>query len=175
MGHGQNPKNPLSPIKMQHHNFDEIVDAICSKDSRYSRTAYAFVREGLDHTLTQLKRQRHSGEKHVSGAELLEGLRQYTLEEFGPMGRLVLNHWGIYKCRDFGAIVFNLIKYNVLGRNESDSIDDFEEIYTFEDAFEAPFHPETSQGRKTRSPRASRQPRSRKKSSSGSGKSKPSL
>lgn len=160
---------------MQHHNFDEIVEAICAADTRYSRNAYAFVREGLDHTLTQLKRQRQSGEKHVSGAELLEGLRQFTLEEFGPMGRLVLNHWGIYKCRDFGAIVFNLIDYNVLGRNDSDTIDDFKEIYTFEEAFEVPFQPSTLSGQKKSRPRPARKTASRKKTSPSSGKSKPSL
>ncbi|MEO0452610.1 MAG: Minf_1886 family protein [Verrucomicrobiota bacterium] len=161
---------------MQKHNFDQIVEEICKSDSTYDAAAYAFVREGLDHTLSKMKRQRQSSEKHVSGPELLDGLRQYTLEEFGPLGRMVLNDWGIQRCRDFGTIVFKLIEFNVLGRNESDTIDDFTEIYTFEEAFETPFRPKKAltQPKKPRA-RKSKSTSSRKKSTSSSGKSKPSL
>lgn len=152
---------------MQQHNFEEIVDSICQADARFSPSAYSFVRAGLDHTLKQLKRQRSSLDKHVTGPELLEGLRQFTLEEFGPLGRLVLNHWGIHSCRDFGAIVFNLIEYNVLGRNESDTIDDFVDLYTFEEAFEKPFRPAIRGSSRS----TARSRTTRKKSSSRTGKS----
>jgi len=127
---------------MQKTNFEEVVDHIVLQDPRFHPEAYSFVREGLDQTLKNLKRTEESGSnKHVSGPELLEGLRRFTLEEFGPMGGLVLNEWGLTCCRDFGQIVFNLVQHNVLGRSESDSIDDFQEIYTFEEAFETPFRP----------------------------------
>lgn len=130
---------------MQKTNFEQVVEAICAEDPRYDADAYSFVREGLDQTLKNLKRNEGSGpDKHVSGPELLEGLRRFTLEEFGPMGRLVLNEWGLHECRDFGQIVFNLVSHNVLGRSDSDSIEDFKEIYTFEEAFEIPFRPKVS-------------------------------
>ncbi|MEM6821184.1 MAG: Minf_1886 family protein [Verrucomicrobiota bacterium] len=127
---------------MQKTNFEEVIETICEDDSRYLPEAYTFVREGLDQTLKKLNRS--GANKHVSGAELLDGLRQFTLEEFGPMGKLVLNEWGLHECRDFGEIVFNLVNHNVLGRSDSDNIEDFREIYTFEDAFEEPFRPQRS-------------------------------
>ncbi|MEM1158479.1 MAG: Minf_1886 family protein [Verrucomicrobiota bacterium] len=130
---------------MQKTNFEQVVETICAEDSRYDPDAYSFVREGLDQTLKNLKRNGGVGpDKHVSGPELLEGLRRFTLEEFGPMGRLVLNEWGLHKCRDFGQIVFNLVTHNVLGRSDSDSIEDFKEMYTFEEAFEMPFRPKAA-------------------------------
>ena len=127
---------------MQKTNFEQVVETICDEDTRYDADAYSFVREGLDQTLKNLKRSEGAGpDKHVSGPELLEGLRRFTLEEFGPMGRLVLNEWGLHECRDFGQIVFNLVSHNVLGRSDSDSIEDFKEMFTFEEAFETPFRP----------------------------------
>lgn len=127
---------------MQKTNFEQVVEQICSEDERFHPEAYSFVREGLDQTLKNLKRSEGAGAgKHVSGPELLEGLRRFTLEEFGPMGGMVLNEWGLSTCRDFGQIVFNLVQHNVLGRSDSDSIEDFREIYTFDEAFEAPFRP----------------------------------
>lgn len=132
---------------MQKTNFEQVVEQICMEDDRFHPEAYSFVREGLDQTLKNLKRSEGAGAgKHVSGPELLEGLRRFTLEEFGPMGRLVLNEWGLNHCRDFGQIVFNLVQHNVLGRSDSDSIEDFREIYTFDEAFEAPFRPDPVPG-----------------------------
>lgn len=167
---------------MHKNNFDQVVDTICEKDHRYHPEAYTFVREGLDQTLKNLKRSEAAGaDRHVSGPELLEGLRRHTLEEFGPLGCLVLNEWGLHYCRDFGQIVFNLVSHNVLGRSESDSIDDFQEIYTFEQAFEDPFRPGTPKpSRRKTTPRATRPPapkksKSTKKPSSPSSKTtKPS-
>jgi len=149
---------------MQKTNFEQVVETICAEDKRYDPDAYSFVREGLDQTLKNLKRNEGAGpDKHVSGPELLEGLRRFTLEEFGPMGRLVLNEWGLHQCRDFGQIVFNLVSHNVLGRSDSDSIDDFKEMYSFEEAFEAPFRPKADKKasakkrtRRSTTPRATR-------------------
>ena len=157
---------------MQKTNFEQVVEQICSEDGRYHPEAYSFVREGLDQTLKNLKRSDTAGSnKHVSGPELLEGLRRFTLEEFGPMGGLVLSEWGVGSCRDFGQIVFNLVQHNVLGRSDSDSIEDFEEIYTFDEAFEAPFRPaapEATSRKKTSGGRRSTAPRARKKDSESS-------
>ena len=38
-----------------------------------------------------------------------------------------------------GEIVFLFIENGVFGKQDSDSLDDFSEIYTFEEAFVAPF------------------------------------
>jgi len=128
---------------MQKLNFVKVVEQIVEKDQRYSPTAYSFVREGLDHTLKILKKNAGtSTNTHVSCHELLDGLRDYTIKEFGPMGKTVLNEWGINNCADFGHIVFNMVEHGILGKSENDRLDAFEEIWSFDDAFVKPFLPE---------------------------------
>lgn len=126
---------------MQKLNFGGIVQKILLEDSRYDARAYSFVREGLDYTLKALKRTAKNTHNHVSGNELLEGLRDFTIKEFGPMGKMVLNEWGVTCCKDFGNIVFHLVEYGVLGRNENDRLEDFAEIWSFDEVFEKPFQP----------------------------------
>ncbi|MFZ5806729.1 MAG: Minf_1886 family protein [Verrucomicrobiota bacterium] len=127
---------------MQKINFSGVVETIMKDEKRYDIKAYAFVREGLDHTLKTLKRGTDkTGHNHVTGSELLEGLRQYTIKEFGPMGKIVLNEWGIKTCRDFGNIVFHLVHHGILGTNDNDKLEDFSEIWSFDEAFEKPFRP----------------------------------
>ncbi len=137
---------------MQDLEFSEIVGLICKEDSRFDRHAYTFVRQGLDHTVKELKRktpERTGKSLHVTGAELLQGIRQYALDQFGPLTKTVLNKWGIQRCSDFGDIVFNLIEYNVFSKTESDRREDFADIYDFDEAFVKPFAP--SRARRGRS------------------------
>ena len=125
-------------------DFNEIVTLICKEDSRYDRKAYSFVREGLDYAVKELKKKETERAKqslHVSGSELLMGIRAYALDQYGPLTITVLNSWGITRCGDFGEIVFNLIEYNVFSKTDSDSREDFSEVYTFTDAFVKPFLP----------------------------------
>jgi uncharacterized repeat protein (TIGR04138 family) len=127
---------------MEKLNFNRIVEAIVKEDPRYDTEAYTFVREGLDQTLKNLKRSNPSGtSNHVTGQELLEGLKEHTIREFGPMGKTVLNEWGILECKDFGHIVFNLVNHGVLGKSDTDKLDDFKEIWSFDDAFVKPYLP----------------------------------
>jgi uncharacterized repeat protein (TIGR04138 family) len=125
-------------------DVNEIVALIRKEDSRFDRLAYGFVRDGLEHAVKELKKRDSSRAKisrHVSGRELSEGLRDYALEQFGPLAKTVLNAWGIHETIHFGDIVYNLIEYNVFSKNESDSREDFAQVFSFEDAFVAPFQP----------------------------------
>jgi uncharacterized repeat protein (TIGR04138 family) len=122
-------------------NFAEVVEQICGKDSRFVEDAYHFVQEGLNHTLKSLKRGSQQAHRHVSGQELLQGLREFALKEYGPMSKAVLNEWGIKTTDDFGQVVFNLVNSGVLGKNETDSPNDFKNVFTFDDAFVKPFAP----------------------------------
>src|SRR5260221_12838025 len=122
-------------------NFAEVVEQICEKDLRFSSDAYHFVQEGLNHTLKSLKRASQHAHRHVSGQELLHGLREFALKEYGPMSKAVLNEWGIKTTDDFGQVVFNLVNSSVLGKNETDSPNDFKNVFTFDDAFVKPFIP----------------------------------
>jgi uncharacterized repeat protein (TIGR04138 family) len=128
---------------MHKQNFAESVEEICKADPRYDRDAYVFVREGLDFTLKSLKKHTLTNpvQRHVSGQELLAGLRQHTLNEFGPMAKTVLEYWGIRRCEDFGEIVFNMVERGVLGKTENDSRADFRGGFDFDEAFVHPYRP----------------------------------
>lgn len=120
-------------------SFSEVVDDICARDTRFDAEAYGFIREGLDHTLKNLKRQGQGANRHVSGQELLHGLKDYALHEYGPMAKMVLNSWGLTCCEHFGDIVFNLVAGGVLGKTDTDKPEDFKNGFTFEEAFVAPY------------------------------------
>ena len=83
--------------------------------------------------LTQKKLNRTG---HVSGPELLSGIREFGLEQYGPMARAVFKHWGVSTTIDFGRIVFNMISDGVMGKSERDSLDDFKDVYDFKEALD---------------------------------------
>ena len=121
---------------MKNQYITDLLAPLLEKDSRYKVEAYLFVREALDYTVRSFSKPRH-----VSGQELLEGMRDYALQEFGPLTRRVLTEWGVHECIDFGNIVFNLIDAGLLGKTEEDSIEDFMDGYDFHEAFTLPFNP----------------------------------
>ena len=126
---------------MQEVNFDEAVDLILAKDERFHRDAYGFMREALDFTQKLIGKENLGKVRHVTGRELLDGLRQYALQQFGPMTTTVFEEWGIHNCRDFGEIVFNMVENGLLAKTEKDSREDFQDGYDFTEAFLKPFRP----------------------------------
>ena len=125
-------------------DVNEIIGLIRKEDPRFERQAYAFVRDGLEFAVKELKKRdsaRAKVSRHVSGRELAEGLRDYALEQFGPLAKTVLNGWGIHQTIHFGDIVYNFIDYNIFSKMDSDSREDFADVYGFDEAFEAPFRP----------------------------------
>ncbi len=95
---------------MQSLSFEEVIARITEQDRRYRRDAYLFVREALDHTQRTLARDKQGGIRHVSGQELLAGIKDYAAAQFGPMAITVLEEWGIRSCLDFGELVFNMVE-----------------------------------------------------------------
>ena len=90
--------------------------------------SYQFIFEALDYTASHLGKKYNSsieGERHVTGQELSEGIKQFAMEKFGFMTRIVLEQWGITKSGDFGEIVFNLVDSGLMGKTETDSLEDF--------------------------------------------------
>lgn len=128
---------------MQENVFLEVINNICNKDKRYEPEAYLFVRQALDMTVKMLDKPKEGPGRHVTGQELLEGIKFFTLEEFGPMSLTVLHTWNIYSTDDFGNIVFNLVESGVLGSTAEDSKTDFSEGYDFDEAFAKPFLPKS--------------------------------
>ena len=127
---------------MQKIGFSEALDSIVASDPRYQRDAYVFLRDALDFTTKQQKKVKGATVRHVTGPELLGGVRQYALKEFGPLVMTVFDNWGIHSCEDVGNMVFNLIGAGIFGKTEEDSIEDFKNVYDFEEAFVKPFAPE---------------------------------
>lgn len=142
----------MSRKVMQDLEFSEVVDLICREDTRFDRKAYTFVRQALDHTVKEIRRrhpERSAKSQHVSGPELLLGIRDFALDQYGPMTKTVLTTWGITRCSDFGDIVFNLIEYNVFSKTENDRREDFADLYSFDEAFVQPFAPKRPRSRTT--------------------------
>lgn len=125
-------------------DFNEVIRAIQQDDPRYGRGAYHFLRQALDYSLRELHESGELDEtNHLSGQQLLEGIRLFAIDQYGPMARTVFENWGIKNCRDFGNIVFNLVECKVLGKTDQDSPEDFDQGYTFSVAFDQPFRPTT--------------------------------
>lgn len=122
-------------------SFQEIVYKICEKDTRYQPEAYSFLVEALDATMKTIFKDNPEHAKHITGRELLEGIRSHALSEFGPLAYTVFKEWGLQGTQDFGEIVFRLVEAGRLGKTETDSIDDFKNVFDFEEAFLKPFEP----------------------------------
>ena len=122
-------------------SYDEVLNIILAVDSRFHRDAYHFVREGLDYTQQSISKQEEGTVRHISGQELLGGMRAHALEQYGPMALMVLNEWGLTRGEDFGEIVFNMVEHELLAKTEEDTRTDFAGGYDFDEAFRQPFLP----------------------------------
>jgi len=100
------------------------IDWIVEKDGRFKKEAYLFVLDALEFTVQRLRR-----EGHVTGVELLYGIRDLALERFGLMAGDVLEHWGVRTTDDFGAIVFRLVEADRLGRRPEDTAEEFHAVF----------------------------------------------
>jgi uncharacterized repeat protein (TIGR04138 family) len=126
---------------MQKIGFAEAVDRIIAEDPRYHRDVYAFVRDALDFTVKHQKKSKEGVSHHVTPGQLLDGIRLFALKEYGPMVSTVFGYWNVRSCEDLGHIVFNMIRKKILGKNETDTLDQFREGYDFHEAFVAPYLP----------------------------------
>lgn len=125
-------------------SFEDAVQTICERDKRIDRDAYYFLREALDATVKALRSDETPEHQHVNGPELLDGLRDYALEKYGPMTATVLESWGLKTTDDIGSMVFQLIEIGAFGQSDDDQPEDFAAHYTFDEAFRAPFRPKGS-------------------------------
>lgn len=127
----------------QRPTFDEGVRLCLAQDARYPKEAYALVRDALDHAQKRVAaRDRRRASGHLNGPEILDGFRDLALAQFGPLARVVLDTWALRSTLDVGHVVFNLIQAEVFSKSDEDQISDFEGVFTFEDAFDAPFRPD---------------------------------
>ncbi|MFA5190736.1 MAG: Minf_1886 family protein [Verrucomicrobiia bacterium] len=141
---------------MQKLSFAEAIETIRTEDSRYAEDAYYFLREALDFSLKLFKKPSHGAvkDRHVTGQELVQGIGQFALQQYGPLAKTVLEYWGITRCEDFGEIVFNMIHAGLLGKTEKDRKEDFGGGYNFDDMFVKPFLPSKKVAARTPRPPA---------------------
>lgn len=140
---------PLSTEPMKSPTFAEIIARICARDRRYAADAFVFLSEGLQFTVKAIQ-EKEKNRRHVTGQELALGLRDYALEQFGPLAMTVLARWGVHTTRDFGEMVFLLIGAGLFGKTEEDKIEDFDDVYNFATAFRTPFLPKLTAQRQPR-------------------------
>ena len=131
-------------MTMHHSGLAEVV----RKDPRFAYEAYEFVFAALHHTQKMLGRQprdnpdegKEEVQHHVTGRELVHGIRDLALREFGLMARTVFRLWGINGTGDFGEIVFNLIEANLMSKTDSDERADFVDVYDLDEALVQGYH-----------------------------------
>jgi uncharacterized repeat protein (TIGR04138 family) len=115
---------------------------------RFHREAYDFVRRALSVSQELLGRDAsaHADDEraHISGRELLEGIRVLALQQFGMMAPAVFAHWGVHATDDFGRIVWELVEREEFRRTERDQLSDFSAVYSFDDVFRRHYEIDTS-------------------------------
>ncbi len=117
--------------------FHFAISQSVEKDSRYHPHAYEFVRDAL-HVAAKIFCEGKE-DQHVTGQQVLEGVRQHALAEYGPMAHTILAEWGLHRGEDIGNIVYNLIETGYFGKNDGESIEDFAGGFEFETALTEPF------------------------------------
>ncbi|GAB4145683.1 MAG: hypothetical protein Tsb009_17930 [Planctomycetaceae bacterium] len=108
--------------------------------SRYHRDAFQFVFAALQKAQKMLGRlpvdESEEEDAHISGPELLEGIRELALDQYGLLARTVFRSWGVHSTADFGKIVFELIERGEMRKTEDDQLSDFIDIYDFDEALD---------------------------------------
>lgn len=122
---------------------------LLAEDPRYKFEAYQFIREALQYAqehLPELSQAACVGEsssaqrpRHITGQQLCEACRLYGLEQYGFLTTMVLGKWGVHSTSDFGEMVYNLIRIEEMRKSESDRREDFDDVYSFNEAFEPSF------------------------------------
>ncbi len=120
---------------------------LLEEDKRYKLEAYQFIREALQYAHERLLNSGDppnapagdQGPRHITGQQLCEACRLYAIDQYGYLSKMVLGNWGVHSTSDFGEMVYNLIRIEQMRKSESDQREDFDDLYTFDDAFEPKF------------------------------------
>jgi uncharacterized repeat protein (TIGR04138 family) len=122
------------PMSEPEEEYEQTLDRVIEADPRYAREAYMFIQAALD-----FFQRRHRGgrvREHLTGPELLKGIRELAILEYGPLARSVLNHWGLKRGEDVGEIVYNLIGVGLMAKTDEDSREDFDGVMAFDETMD---------------------------------------
>ena len=110
----------------------EKIQNLIDSNPQYKFETYSFILAALHFTMSSLPKPRH-----ITGREFCDGTRRYAIDQFGPLAKTVLEHWGIKETLDFGKIVFALVEIGLMRKTDEDSLDDFKDAYDFKQAFDS--------------------------------------
>ena len=115
-------------------DYEATLDRVLERDTRYAREAYFFVQAALDF----FQRTHHRGreKEHLTGPQLLKGVREMAIREYGPMARSVLNFWGLKRGEDVGEVVYNLIEVGLMAKTDEDRKEDFGGVMAFDQSMD---------------------------------------
>jgi len=122
-------------------NFIKTVNDIIVEDPRFDAEAYNFISNAVMYTSQKVKDEESNMQRHISGQELLEGIKDFAVEEYGPIAPEVLRHWGLTDSKSIGEVVFNMVNKKLLGSTNEDSMDDFIGSYDIDQKFSERFRP----------------------------------
>lgn len=135
-------------IRLRNQNAMSVASSSRRLRLRFHPQAYVFLTEALRIAQELLGRDQieapDDDSSHISGRELLEGVRLLGLRQFGMMAPIVFKSWGVCSTEDFGHIVFELVERGELRKTERDQLSDFFEIYSFDAAFRDDYRVDTS-------------------------------
>jgi uncharacterized repeat protein (TIGR04138 family) len=120
---------------------------LLKEDPRYKLDAYYFVREALSFAQDDLSMGEPgefneaigAQERHLTGQQLCQAIRQFAVKQYGFMSLTVLGSWGIHATSDFGEIVYNMIRAELMKKSENDRREDFDDVFNFEEVFRDKF------------------------------------
>lgn len=92
----------------------------------------------------QVKSDVEDDSSHISGQELLDGVRVLGLKRYGMMAPSVFKSWGILATEDVGHIVFEMIDRGELRKTDRDQLSDFFDVFSFETVFRDEYRIDTS-------------------------------
>ena len=105
-------------------------EILLQRDHRFTVESYRLILEALN-----LAQRNNSGneikkaDRNVTGQELSAAVRDYALEQFGYMARVILARLGIRRTGDIGDIVYNLIDINLMSKIPNDRREDFDNVF----------------------------------------------
>ncbi|MBO5959895.1 MAG: hypothetical protein J6Q65_07205 [Lentisphaeria bacterium] len=116
---------------------EQILQEIVKRDPKYPVAAYKFVSAGVQYTVQSLQKASKNGlERHVTGQELLRGILEFAVLQYGFLAPDVLEYWNFRTGRDIGNAVYTLIGAKILSASPNDRIEDFDVIENLIDAMQ---------------------------------------
>jgi len=120
-------------------DMERTREQVIRRDGRYPVEAFDFLQDGMARAVKDAHGKkfvsRPGHDQHVTGQQVCLALRDLALERWGLLARHVLVHWRIRATVDFGHMVYLMIEHGLMHKTDEDSLDDFRDVYPFEDAF----------------------------------------